>query len=34
MKTIARLYAFREVFPEGKPTNQTLKEVEKLMGGH
>src|SRR6056297_1377127 len=31
MKSIARLYAFREVLPEGKPSNQILKGIEKLM---
>lgn len=31
MKSIARLYAFREVLPEGKPTHQILKGIEKLM---
>jgi len=31
MKSIARLYAFREVLPEGKLTSQILKSIEKLM---
>jgi type IV pilus assembly protein PilB len=31
MKTIARLYAFREVLPDGKPSNQILKGIQKLM---
>ena len=31
MKSIARLYAFREVLPEENPSNQVLKSIEKLM---
>ena len=31
MKSIARLYAFREVLPEGKPSKKILKGIEKLM---